>query len=102
MNIQDILTRPVVTEKTTYQSDAHNQYTFEVHPKANKRQVKEAVEAAFDVDVLDVRIVILPPKRRRNPRSRSQKAAQTQRVGLRKKAVVTLGEGQSIHFFEGV
>ncbi len=102
MNIHDILQHPVVTEKTTYQSDAHNQYTFEVHAKANKNQVKEAVEAAFDVDVLDVHIVILPPKRRRNPRSRSQKSAQVQRVGLRKKAVVTLAEGQSIHFFEGV
>ena len=102
MNIHEVLLRPVVTEKTTYQSDTHHQYTFEVHPKANKNQVKEAVETVFDVNVLDVRVIVLPAKRRRNPRSRAQRAAQAVRVGTRKKAIVTLAENQSIHFFEGV
>jgi large subunit ribosomal protein L23 len=102
MNIHDVLLRPVVTEKTTYQSDSHNQYTFEVDLRANKRQVKEAVESVFDVSVLDVRVILLPAKRRRNARSRSQRAAQSVRVPTRKKAIVTLAEGQSIHFFEGV
>ena len=102
MNIHEVLRRPVVTEKTTYQSDAHNQYTFEVHLKANKMLVTQAVEQIFNVNVLDVRFIVLPAKRRRNPRSRSQKAAQVQRLGARKKAIVTLAEGQSIHFFEGV
>src|SRR5688572_9131634 len=102
MNLHDVLLRPLVTEKTTYQSEKHNQYTFEVHLKANKRQVKEAVEAVFDVSVLDVHVVLLPAKRRRNPRSRSLRGAQIVRQGARKKAIVTLGEGQSIHFFEGV
>ncbi len=102
MNIHDVLLHPVITEKSTYYSETHNQYTFEVHPDANKNQVKAAVEAAFEVDVLDVRVVVLPPKRRRNPRARSAKASQSMRVPLRKKAIVTLAEGQSIHFFEGV
>lgn len=102
MNIHDVLLRPVVTEKTTFQSDKHNQYTFEVARRANKLQVKEAVQQVFSVDVLDVRIIVLPAKRRRNPRSRSQAGAQIMRQGARKKAIVTLAEGQRIHFFEGV
>jgi large subunit ribosomal protein L23 len=102
MNIHEILKRPVVTEKTTYQSDAHNQYTFEVDRRANKNAVKQAVEQIFNVSVLDVRIIVLPAKRGRNPRSRAMRSAQVVRQSARKKAIVTLAEGQSIHFFEGV
>lgn len=102
MNLNDVLLRPIVTEKSTFQSDKYNQYTFEVSMRANKILIKQAVELAFKVDVIDVHVSVMAAKRRRNPRSRSQTGTQIVRVGTRKKAVVKLAEGQSIHFFEGI
>ena len=51
MHVYDILKRPVVTEKSNAQGDDSNQYTFEVDQRANKMQVKDAVETAFNVKV---------------------------------------------------
>jgi large subunit ribosomal protein L23 len=90
----EVLRRPIVTEKTTLQGD-QGRYTFEVHPQANKHQVKEAVERAFDVNVTAVNIITVPGKRRRYGRNVSEPHPW-------KKATVKLAEGQSIGFFEGV
>jgi large subunit ribosomal protein L23 len=90
----EVLRRPIVTEKTTLQGD-QGRYTFEVHPQANKHQVKEAVERAFDVEVTAVNIITVPGKRRRYGRHVSAPHPW-------KKATVKLAEGQSIGFFEGV
>ena len=62
MHVYDILKRPVVTEKSNAQAGAENQYTFEVDRRANKMQVKDAVETAFNVTVLEVNIINIPPK----------------------------------------
>ena len=61
MHVYDVLKRPVVTEKTTAQSDL-NQYTFQIDTRANKMQVKDAVEKAFEVSVVSVRIISIPAK----------------------------------------
>jgi large subunit ribosomal protein L23 len=97
MHVYDILKRPVDTEKTRYQGTLYEpQYTFEVDGRANKHQVKAAVEKIFDVDVVGVRIINVKPKRGRYGR----------RVVVRKpgwkKAIVTLVEGQRLDIFEGV
>ena len=94
----DVLRRPLVTEKTNFQSTKLNQYTFEVPVSVNKAQIKEAVESLFDVSVERVNVVILPAKRTRRARSRRLRV----RRSAMKKAVVTLAEGQSIDVFEGV
>jgi large subunit ribosomal protein L23 len=94
----DVLRRPLVTEKSNYQSTKLNQYTFEVPVSANKAQIKAAVEAMFDVSVERVNVVNLPPKRTRRARSRRLRV----RRSAMKKAVVTLAQGQSIDVFEGV
>ena len=65
----DILIRPLVTEKTAYQSSKLNQYSFEVPLKATRTQVKEAVEKAFDVTVLKVNTLVVPAKKSRTSRS---------------------------------
>ncbi len=62
MHVYDILKRPVVTEKSTAQGEDQNQYTFEVDRRANKMQVKDAVETAFNVTVTNVRIINIPAK----------------------------------------
>jgi len=96
--IYDVLRRPVVTEKSNYQSQKLGQYTFEVAAQATRTMVKDAVETLFDVDVVRVNILKVPAKRGRRARSR--------RVLVRKpafkKAIVTLAEGQSLDIFAGV
>ncbi len=96
MHVYDVLKRPIVTEKTNAQASADNQYTFEVDVRANKLQVKDAVETAFSVKVKEVNIVNIPPKKGRYGRLMVTKKS------ARKKAVVTLAPGNTIQFFEGV
>ncbi len=91
----DMIIRPVVTEKTNDQKDQENQVTFEVDPKANRIEIKRAVEALFSVRVAEVRTMNIKGKIKRRGRI----------MGKRKnwkKAVVSLMPGQSIEFFEGV
>jgi large subunit ribosomal protein L23 len=96
MHVYDILKRPIVTEKSNSQVGADNQYTFEVDRRANKIQVKDAVETAFNVKVETVNIINIPAKKGRYGRLMvTKKSAQ-------KKAVVTLAAGNSIQLFEGV
>ncbi|NMC30056.1 MAG: 50S ribosomal protein L23 [Pelolinea sp.] len=94
----DILKRPLVTEKTAYQSSKLHQYVFEVDGNATKVDVKDAVEKAFNVHVQNVNIINVPAKRGRRARSR--------RVAIRnseyKKAIVTLNAEDRIAMFEGV
>lgn len=96
--IYDVLHRPLVTEKTSYQSGKLRQYTFEVAGDATRTLVKDAVETMFDVDVLRVNILNTPAKRGRRARSRR---LLVRKSGF-KKALVTLAEGQSLQIFEGV
>jgi len=96
--IYDILRRPLITEKTSFQSSNLNQFTFEVGSKANKQQIKEAVEAMFDVTVLRVNVINRPAKVARSLRNRRR---QVRRGGF-KKAIVTLKPGDNIDVFEGV
>jgi large subunit ribosomal protein L23 len=96
MNVYQVLKRPILTEKSDYQRD-DNQYVFEVDRQANKLQIKEAIEAIFDVEVLAVNTMIMKPKRRRLGR----KVITTRPAW--KRAVVTLAPGERIQeFFEGV
>ena len=89
-----ILKRPIITEKTT---DMHERgrYVFEVAPEATKLTIKEAVERAFDVDVVKVNTMNVRGKKKRfGPRPVLQRSW--------KKAIVTLAPGNTITIFEGV
>ena len=103
MHVYEVLKRPLQTEKTMYLKDLH-QYAFEVDDRANKAQIKEAVEEIFKVNVLSVNVMRQPAKRRRNPRSRQmgKKAQQKVRLAGWKKAVITVQADQRIELFEGV
>jgi large subunit ribosomal protein L23 len=103
MHIYEVLKRPLQTEKMMYLRDLR-QYAFEVDERANKTQVKEAVETIFKVNVVSVHVMNQPAKRRRNPRSRQvgKKAQQKIRASGWKKAIVTVQAGQQIELFEGV
>jgi large subunit ribosomal protein L23 len=97
MHPYDILKRPIITEKSNFQSDMLGQYTFEVDRRANKSQIKQAVETVFDVAVERVRVVNVPAKRARRYGRRD-----VMRKSGWKKAIVTLKQGDRIEFFEGV
>jgi len=93
MHPLEVLRRPVVTEKSTLLQE-QGKYAFEVAPKANKHEVRAAVERAFDVSVSTVNIVRTRGKLKR----RGAKLVPTRSW---KKAIVTLKSGQKIEFFEG-
>jgi large subunit ribosomal protein L23 len=96
--LHNILRRPLITEKSNYQTGDLNQYVFEVSLDANKVLIKEAVEALFDVDVLRVNVINVPAKRSRRWRNRRVMV----RRSAYKKAIVTLAPGNRIEAFEGV
>ena len=96
--IYDVLVRPLVTEKSSYQSGSLNQYSFVIAKHATKTMVKDAVEQLFDVDVVRVNVVNAPAKRGRRARSRR---LLVRRPGF-KKAIITLAAGQTLEIFEGV
>jgi large subunit ribosomal protein L23 len=105
MHPYEVLRRPLITEKTQWQVGYEKpQYCFEVDARANKQQIKEAVEVAFNVKVLRVNVVNMPEKRRRSPRSRitGRKAAHIQRSAQWKKAIVQVSKDDRIQLFEGV
>ena len=91
---RDVIIRPVVSEKS-YTLLEDNVYTFEVHPSSSKPEIKDAVESIFDVDVLKVNTLIRKGKQKKNRRTNTR----GQRPP-RKRAIVTLAEGDSIELFE--
>lgn len=97
-NLYDVLRRPLVTEKSNYQSGKLNQYVFEVSPDATKGMIKDAVESLFNVKVMRINVINVPPKRSRRWRSRRVLV----RRSAYKKAIVTLAPGGRIDVFEGV
>ena len=90
MNPYEIIIRPVDTEKTRFQASELGKYSFEVHPGANKIEIKQAVEAIFDVEVEKVHTMIMPAK-----------LGWRSYRGPWKKAIVTLAEGERMDVFEG-
>ena len=95
----NILLKPIVTEKMTNQGDKFNRYGFLVAKKANKLQIKKAVEELYDVKVESVNTMRYAGKvKTRNTKSGllSGKTAST------KKAVITLAEGNKIDFYSNI
>ncbi len=95
MIANEIIKRPLITEKTSIQKELYNQLTFEVDRRANRIEIKRAVETVFNVRVSAVKTVQVRGKIKRRGRI----------VGKRrdwKKAIVSLMPGERIDFFEGV
>ena len=94
MNAAEVVQGPIITEKGTLVNEAGNQVVFRVHPRANKVEIRKAIESLFKVRVEKVRT--------------SRQLGKIRRVGKHlgrrpdwKKAYVTLAEGSRIDFFEG-
>jgi large subunit ribosomal protein L23 len=99
MKASDVLIRPVLTEKANSLSEKKGRYTFAVSRKANKLEIKKAVEDFYGVSVADVNTIVVPGK----AKSRYTKTGVISgRKPAYKKAIVTLDEGESIDIFENI
>jgi large subunit ribosomal protein L23 len=95
MEINKVVKKILITEKSTAAREKSNKYFFEVDRKANKVEVTNAVEKLFKVKVVDVRVMHVLGKKKRMGKVVGQKSSW-------KKAIVTLAAGSSIEFAEGV
>ena len=91
MNNYDIIFAPIITEKSAAMADDKNTYVFKVDVRANKTQIKQAVESAFNVKVDKVNTLNVHPKTKRVGRY-------TGKTNRYKKAIVKLAEGHTISF----
>ena len=92
MNYTNIIIRPLITEKTTFQQSTRNTYAFQVQPGADKTLIKAAIEKLYDVKVVDVRTM------NRKGKSRRTKVGYTS-PGSWKRAIVELAEESRIELF---
>ncbi|MEO8635824.1 MAG: 50S ribosomal protein L23 [Gemmatimonadales bacterium] len=93
-SLHDLIVRPVVTEKTSAAYQLRKEYAFEVHPEANKHQIREALKQLFGVTAVAVRTMQM----RRNAVVRGKTRGVTARW---KKAIVVLKDGETLPVFEG-
>ena len=94
MKLGKIIKQPIITEKSVGQQAQHNRYVFKVDMKANKHKIAREVADMFDVEVEEVRTMIVPGKKKRK-RGRNQFT----RISPWKKATVTIKDGQQIDMF---
>ena len=91
--LYEVIRRPIISEKSTALAEVASRYVFEVAVKANKQEIREAVQKLFNVKVREVRTMIMHGKVKRVGRF------ETKRPNW-KKALVTLSDGQKIDFFQ--
>ncbi len=99
MKLADVLIKPILTEKANAQQEKLRRYAFRVDRKANKLEIKKAVEMFYGISVVDVNTTVVPAK----AKARSTKAGIIQgRKPAYKKAIVTVGEGESIDLYANI
>ena len=91
-----LIIKPIISEKANYLTDLRGAYSFLVNPKANKIQVKKAIEVLYGVKVSDVRTMIYAPK---VSSKNTKKGLQIGKTNKLKKAIVSLAEGEVIDIF---
>ncbi len=94
-----ILIKPIITEKATNDSELHNRYAFVVNKKANKVEIKKAVETAYNVSVQAVRTLNYPVKR---STKYTKNGIVASKIGSYKKAIVQIAEGENIDFYSNI
>ena len=94
-----ILIKPVITEKATTDSELNNKYSFVVANKANKIEIKDAVEAAYGVSVVKVRTINVRPDRKTRYTKTGVVSGKTSAY---KKALVQVAEGETIDLYSNL
>jgi large subunit ribosomal protein L23 len=99
MRLSEVLLKPVLSEKVNQQTEKHNRYTFIVDRRANKLEIKKAVEDFYGIQVSDVNTAVMPSK----AKSRNTKSGVVSgRKPAKKKAIVTVAKGESIDLYGNV
>ena len=99
MKLSDVLIKPILSEKANAQQEKLRRYAFRVSKKANKLEIKKAVEGFYGVTVINVNTVVVPAKHK----TRSTKAGMVQgRKPAYKKALVTVAEGETIDLYANI
>ncbi len=99
MKLADVLLKPILTEKANAQQEKLRRYAFRVDRKANKLEIKKAVELFYGISVVNVNTTVVPAK----AKARSTKAGIVQgRKPAYKKALVTVAEGESIDLYANI
>ena len=99
MKLSDVLIKPILSEKANKQSEKMNRYSFVVDKKANKLEIKKAVEEFYGIQVKEVNTLVMPSK----AKSRNTKAGIVSgRKPAKKKAIVTIVEGETIDLYGNV
>ena len=99
MKPSEVLIKPILTEKANAQQEKLRRYAFKVDRKANKLEIKKAIETFYGVSVIDVNTAVVPGKNK----TRYTKAGFIQGMkGAYKKALVTVAEGESIDLYANI
>jgi large subunit ribosomal protein L23 len=99
MKLSEVLIKPILTEKANAQQEKLRRYAFRVNRKANKLEIKKAVENFYGITVVDVNTTVVPAK----TKVRSTKAGMVEgRKPSYKKALVTVAEGESIDLYANI
>jgi large subunit ribosomal protein L23 len=99
MRPSDILIKPVLSEKVNKLTEKFNRYTFIVNRKANKLEIKKAVEEFYGIQVQEVNTLVMPSK----AKSRNTKSGVISgRKPAKKKAIVTVAEGETIDLYGNI
>jgi large subunit ribosomal protein L23 len=99
MKLSDVLIKPILTEKANAQQEKLRRYAFRVDRKANKLEIKKAVENFYGITVVDVNTTVVPGK----AKARSTKAGIVQgRKPSYKKALITVAEGETIDLYANI
>ena len=94
-----ILIKPIITEKANNESELRNKFTFVVAKEANKIEIKEAVESAYNVSVASVKTMIYPVKR---STKYTKKGVVSGMKSAYKKAIVQVADGETIDFYNNI
>lgn len=99
MKLSGVLIRPILSEKVNKQTEKSNRYAFVVDRRANKLEIKKAVEEFYGITVENVNTLVMPGK----AKSRNTKSGVVSgRKPAKKKAIITVAEGESIDLYSGV
>ena len=99
MRLAEVLVKPILTEKANAQQDKLRRYAFKVARKANKLEIKRAVEAVYGVTIVDVNTIVVPGK---NKTRYTKKGFVQGQKSAYKKALVTVAEGETIDLYSNI
>ncbi|HEY0355178.1 MAG TPA: 50S ribosomal protein L23 [Flavisolibacter sp.] len=99
MKLSEVLIKPILTEKANGQQEKLHRYAFKVDRRANKLEIKKAIEEFYGVNIIDVNTLVVPGKNKTRYTKKGFTKGQKQAY---KKAMVTVAEGETIDLYSAI